>query len=946
MKKTLHRVGASALAVATITTGLSFGPAAVAAPATPSSSSERSAQDPRVVTPAVVTSASYTPDGWIEIKGTAEADAEIKTTNDPNAGWYSIEGGVVRATDGRFTVRTRRLVDGQAVVTAFGKSGPSTSNTINVTGFLTSATIGLDDRLTFSGWATPDSIIKTTWDPNAGWWDDVNGRVRADNDGRFTTQAWGLVDGKAVIEAFTKHGRVRSNSITPTRSLEARAIDQDLEAGTATLEGVAPEDATIVEVNWTDATGAQHSELADVVAGTWSQQLTGLALGTTSVSLTALDGATPIVESSVEVDLAVTPLTATARFATDRPFEQNAMVSGQATPGATVEAWHDGTRVGSATAVDGEYEISVKAPEKAGTYDLEIVQVLRGQEQMPAAQVQIDYAEGVEITNPATDMDLVPGQPLRLATKGQKDAPVTVVDKADPDTILATGKHSATSGTTILRVDGLEDREYQLVVTQQGIGNNATTAEVTVNPGKSTVEAPVVQGVDFATDPAQPATVHGTGVTGATITVKDGDQVLGATTVRGTSWSLPITSPGAGEHELTIEQTGIEGTQTATTTADFGDAVTAPATLSPTGATTTLSGTGEDDALVVVTDGAREIGRTTVAGGTWSIDADRIPAGQSTWTTTQTARGATTTTATTTVERVAEQEPLVVTSPNDGDTFTDQGVTTLTGTATPGATVEVYWFGEAVDIKSTVLADPVTGDWNAARGLGGTRPYTIDLVQRQGANVLDRVSGFTLAPVNLPRDLTVANYANGDEFATGLTTLRGKATGGSTVTVYWFGASVPDVTTTTTAAANGDWSVSRGLGGTRPYPIHITQAPAPTGKVAELDLTLRAPGSAPIVTEPADVVVTSHTSGDAFTAGGMTTLRGTATPGASVTVYWFGSELTQYAMTTKADPFTGQWSLSRGLGGTRPYTIDIAQDPAPEGKISFIDDFVLTPPTA
>jgi len=33
MKKTLHRVGATALTVATITTGLSSGPASVAAPA-------------------------------------------------------------------------------------------------------------------------------------------------------------------------------------------------------------------------------------------------------------------------------------------------------------------------------------------------------------------------------------------------------------------------------------------------------------------------------------------------------------------------------------------------------------------------------------------------------------------------------------------------------------------------------------------------------------------------------------------------------------------------------------------------------------------------------------------------------------------------------------------------------------------------------------------------
>lgn len=78
-----------------------------------------------VVPRPTITRSERDADGVLLIEGHAAPGSEIKTTNDPSAGWYSIEGGVVRADQtGHFVVHTRRSVDGQAVIRAFGKDSP------------------------------------------------------------------------------------------------------------------------------------------------------------------------------------------------------------------------------------------------------------------------------------------------------------------------------------------------------------------------------------------------------------------------------------------------------------------------------------------------------------------------------------------------------------------------------------------------------------------------------------------------------------------------------------------------------------------------------------------------------------------------------------------------------------------------------------------------------
>ncbi|MCL2317252.1 MAG: Ig-like domain-containing protein, partial [Actinomycetia bacterium] len=129
--------------------------------------------------------------------------------------------------------------------------------------------------------------------------------------------------------------------------------------------------------------------------------------------------------------------------------------------------------------------------------------------------------------------------------------------------------------------------------------------------------------------------ISGTGTDGTTVTVKDGDgnPIPGCTgvTVTGGAWSCtptaalpdgvvvlkPVTTDSMGE---TVAGHGVN--VTIDTVAPDAPVITGPADGSATDqSTVTISGTGEADAHVVVSDGATTVCETDVsAAGTWSCD--------------------------------------------------------------------------------------------------------------------------------------------------------------------------------------------------------------------------------------------------------------------------------------------------------------------------------------
>ena len=76
--------------------------------------------------------------------------------------------------------------------------------------------------------------------------------------------------------------------------------------------------------------------------------------------------------------------------------------------------------------------------------------------------------------------------------------------------------------------------------------------------------APVIKLPAAGLKASEPLTLEGTGTPGSTVTVYDGDQVVGETTVApdGT-WQITLPPPAAGAHSLVAKQVGADGKEQA-----------------------------------------------------------------------------------------------------------------------------------------------------------------------------------------------------------------------------------------------------------------------------------------------------------------------------------------------------------------------------------------------
>ena len=541
------------------------------------------------------------------------------------------------------------------------------------------------------------------------------------------------------------------------------------------------------------------------------------------------------------------------------------------------------------------------------------------------------------------------------------------VDSVDIPNRTAAISGTAVPGSFVLidtavpeQVQAGTDGRWSHTVTDLTLGSNPISLSQYENgekTGETTLDVvldvtPVRGAVSFPTDLEQDAVLSGTAHPGSTVVIRDvdGDEIARTEARLGSgAWSTPISAPDAGgDYDVRVHQEidgEANGEIVVTVAYGAGVAITAPVEgVAHDGGPVTLRGTGEVGAQVTV----REQGRSTVLGsaqvlanGQWTIRTTDVDDRKHVLEASQTGKGNNTTASTVTLNPEndsAAPADLTLTSHEDGDTFAQPGATTLSGKATPKATVTAYWFGKDYPQYATTTAANDQGDYSISRNMGGTQPYNITLTQTAQAGKVNEVT-VRLVPAGVgPVDLTVGSHQDGDAFApTGQTTISGKASSGATVTFYWFGKDYPQYATTTVANAQGDYSISRGLGGTKPYDIVITQ-PAQAGKISEVTLRL-----VPEATGPADLTVSSHQDGDAFAPTGLTTIRGKASSNATVTFYWFGKDYPQYATTTVANA-QGDYTMARGLGGTKAYDIVISQ-PEQDGKVSEMTLRLVPTPT-
>jgi hypothetical protein len=325
-----------------------------------------------------------------------------------------------------------------------------------------------------------------------------------------------------------------------------------------------------------------------------------------------------------------------------------------------------------------------------------------------------------------------------------------------------------------------------------------------------------------------------------------------------------------------------------------------------------VSGTGEAGASILVEVAGQTQSTTVAADGSWSVTftQSQLPGGTYTeaMTITATDINGNTTTLTDTLFVDTEPHPISfnpVTADNVVSLAEQSGGVTVTGTSTPGATLQLTLGTTTVPV--TVGAD---GSWShsfTATQVGtGTRDVTITATTTDAAGNTSSAShsfhldtegqvAFSTAPV------TADNIVNAAEAAS--VTLTGTAEAGTTSVVV----SINGQTLPATVAANGSWSVAVPAAGfaTGTYTATVTALDAygnssTATRAVSFDMETSVainPGQA-----GGDNLITAAER-TAAASGGMA-LTGTAEPGASVAVTFNG-----HTHTVTANG-SGQWSAT------------------------------------
>ncbi|WP_380183227.1 Ig-like domain-containing protein [Kalamiella sp. sgz302252] len=330
------------------------------------------------------------------------------------------------------------------------------------------------------------------------------------------------------------------------------------------------------------------------------------------------------------------------------------LLEGKGEAGSTVTVYVDGEKAGSATVdengdwslqlteqADGEHSLQTVITDAAGnetasdkvsfTVDTSAVEVSIGKAIDNAGSIR-----GAVANNGITD-DVTP----ELQGKAQAGSVVTIRDE---------------EGTALGTATAAADGSWSFVLPEQSEGKHSWTAEVTNSAGNkaqagftltidsTAPEAPIITAITDdvglyqspeygvekggVTDDPTP-TFSGTAEAGSTVTLYDGDRVLGAviTDEKG-NWSYtPTTNLVEGAHSISVTATDEAGNESARS--ESWDFTLDISTETPTVAInddTTLAGTAEPEATITVTlaDGTT---RETTADkdGNWSMENPLSP---------------------------------------------------------------------------------------------------------------------------------------------------------------------------------------------------------------------------------------------------------------------------------------------------------------------------------
>ncbi|MBG5185333.1 BapA prefix-like domain-containing protein [Pseudomonas aeruginosa] len=798
------------------------------------------------------------PSNGSELSGTAEPGSSVtltdgngnpigQTTADANGNWS-------------FTPSTP-LPDGTVVNVvardAAGNSSPPASVTVDAVAPAT-PTVDPSNGTTLSGTAEPGSSVTLT-DGNG----NPIGQVTADGSGNWTfTPSTPLPNGTVVNATATDPSGNASSPASVTVDAVAPATPVVNPSNGTTLSGTAEPGAT---VTLTDGNGNPIGQVTADGSGNWSfTPGTPLANGTV-VNATASD---PTGNTSAPASTTVDSVAPAAPVVNP---SNGAEISGTAEPGATVTLTDgSGNPIGQVTADgSGNWSFTPSTPLADGT-------VVNATATDPAGNTGGQGSTTVDAIAPATPtVNLSNGSSL----SGTAEPGSTVILTDGNGNPIAEVTADGSGNWTYTPSTPIANGTVVNVVAEDAAGNSSPPATVTVD--SSAPPAPVI-------NPSNGVVISGTAEAGATVTLTDaGGNPIGQVTADGSgNWSFTPGTPLANGTVIVAtatDPTGNTGPQAATTV----DAVAPPAPVIDPSNGTTISGTAEAGAKVILTDGnGNPIGETTADGsGNWTFTpATPLANGTVVNAVAQDPAGNTGPQGSTTVDAVAPNTPVV--NPSNGNL--------LNGTAEPGSTVTLT-DGNGNPIGQTT-ADG-SGNWSFTPGSQLPNGTVVNVTASDAA-------GNTSLPATTTVDSSLPSIPQVDP--SNGSVISGTADAGNTIIITdGNGNPIGQVT----ADGSGNWSFTPGI-------------PLPDGTV--VNVVARSPSN--VDSAPAVITVDGVApAAPVIDPSNGTEISGTADAGATVILTDGGGNPIGQAT---ADG-SGNWSFTPGTPLANGTVINaVAQDPA------------------
>ncbi|MEF0779740.1 Ig-like domain-containing protein, partial [Pseudomonas aeruginosa] len=629
-----------------------------------------------------------------------------------------------------------------------------------------------------------------------------------------------------------------------------------------TLSGPAEPGAT---VTLTDGNGNPIGQATADGSGNWSfTPGTPLANGTV-VNATASD---PTGNTSAPASTTVDSVAPAAPVVNP---SNGAEISGTAEPGATVTLTDgSGNPIGQVTADgSGNWSFTPSTPLADGT-------VVNATATDPAGNTGGQGSTTVDAIAPATPtVNLSNGSSL----SGTAEPGSTVILTDGNGNPIAEVTADGSGNWTYTPSTPIANGTVVNVVAEDAAGNSSPPATVTVD--SSAPPAPVI-------NPSNGVVISGTAEAGATVTLTDaGGNPIGQVTADGSgNWSFTPGTPLANGTVIVAtatDPTGNTGPQAATTV----DAVAPPAPVIDPSNGTTISGTAEAGAKVILTDGnGNPIGETTADGsGNWTFTpATPLANGTVVNAVAQDPAGNTGPQGSTTVDAVAPNTPVV--NPSNGNL--------LNGTAEPGSTVTLT-DGNGNPIGQTT-ADG-SGNWSFTPGSQLPNGTVVNVTASDAA-------GNTSLPATTTVDSSLPSIPQVDP--SNGSVISGTADAGNTIIITdGNGNPIGQVT----ADGSGNWSFTPGI-------------PLPDGTV--VNVVARSPSN--VDSAPAVITVDGVApAAPVIDPSNGTEISGTAEAGATVILTDGGGNPIGQAT---ADG-SGNWSFTPGTPLANGTVINaVAQDPA------------------